>query len=207
MQAQSAFSVASDMSLQRNLDNTHPFLAIGQAIMGQLHLTGKSTLYGLFGIYTKGKYKTVLTAKARLPLTQPNSFVFTSRGMMRLRQLSVGYKRFISGQYDKPNHLNIYYTAGFGLIIGTVTNQFSPSVDTATYTTEKNLREGTGDFRRLTADLCIGGEYNLANDIFFYTDFRLAIPTTNYPYDLLSENKGSPLPACLHFGIRILFKN
>ena len=205
LQAQTRFSLATNLSLLRNFDNTHPYFAVGQTIQAQAHIGPKSTIYGWFGYYTHGKYNNELTATAKLPLTQPSSFSFTNHGDMRLRQVSFGYKRFLRGAFDKPNNLNIYFTAGFGLFIGTVINSFSTPVDTADYSVEKNLREGSGDFKRLTIDFGTGGEYNVANDIFLYSELRVSVPTTSYPYNLLLKNNITPLPATLNVGLRILF--
>jgi len=203
--AQPRFSVATTASLLRNMDNAHPFTTYGQTLQFQMHVSEKSTVYAWFSYYAHGKYKRSMQATARLPLTQPQSFSFTNRGDMQLRGISFGYKRFLRGAFNKANNLNIYMSAGFGLILGTVKNRYSVPVDTAAYTVENHLREGSGNFKRLTTDLTAGGEYNVATGIFFFSEFMIMIPTSDYPYDLLLKNNSSPLPVSLNAGFRVLF--
>jgi len=63
----------------------------------------------------------------------------------------------------------------------------------------------TGRFKRLTLDVGLGYEYPLATEIFFYSEARLMIPTTEYPSKYLSENNNAPFPATICLGMRIIF--
>ena len=124
---------------------------------------------------------------------------------MRLRQFSVGIKKFLIGSFDKLENFSLYGTAGFGLIIGTASNNFSTPVDTSSYTVQNNVVNGSGDFRRLTLDLGAGVEFPVSYEVFVYSEIRMHIPTTNYPNSYLLKSSNAPFPGGINLGIRILF--
>ena len=54
-------------------------------------------------------------------------------------------------------------------------------VDTALYIVGNNISGGSGNFKRLTFDICTGWETPVGYEIFLYTEARLHIPTSDYP--------------------------
>lgn len=124
---------------------------------------------------------------------------------MRLRQFSLGVKKYFIGSYDKLEKFNLYGAGGFGLIIGTASNNFSVPIDTSLYSIQNNVVYGSGDFKRLTLDLVGGVEFPVSYEMFVYTEMRLHIPTTNYPNNYLLKNSNAPFVAGINLGIRILF--
>ena len=126
---------------------------------------------------------------------------------MKLRQLSVGIKRYLIGSFKKTDQFNLYGAAGFGLIMGTASNIFSPAVDTLQYTVQNNIIAGSGDFKRLTLDITAGWELPVAYEIFVYSEARIHIPTTGYPNNYLLKNTNAPFTGSINLGIRILFND
>lgn len=198
-------SLATDISLLRNFDGQQPFTVIGQTVHGQWHVEEKNTLYAFFTYHSNGKYAKDLTASAKTTGTQPQNFSFTNRSEMRLRHLSFGVKRYFIGSYKKLEKVNLYASGGFGLIMGTAVNNFSIAVDTALYTVQNNVLNGSGDFKRLSFDLATGFEIPVAYEIFVYSEARIHIPTTNYPNSYLLKNKNAPFLGGINLGMRILF--
>lgn len=165
----------------------------------------KSTLYAWFTYYANGKYKSTLSATAKSPVTQPQRISFTNQSEMRLRQFSIGIKRYFIGSYEHLENFNLYAAGGFGLILGNASNTFSTYIDTARYTIQKNIVNGSGDFKRLTFDLIGGIEFPVSYEIFVYSEIRMLIPTTNYPSSYLLKNSNAPFLAGINLGIRVLF--
>ena len=60
---------------------------------------------------------------------------------------------------------------------------------------------------RLTFDMGLGYETQVAPDIYFYTEARLLIPTTEYPSDYLFVNEDAPLAGSINLGVRLFFNN
>ena len=199
------FSLATDISLLRNFDGQQPFTVIGQSVHGEWHVEEKNTLYAFFTYHSNGKYANDLTASAKTTGTQPQNFSFTNRSEMRLRHLSFGVKRYFLGSYKKLEKVNLYASGGFGLIMGTAVNNFSVTVDTALYTVQNNVLNGSGDFKRLSFDLATGFEIPVAYEIFVFSEARIHIPTTNYPNSYLLKNNNAPFLGGINLGIRILF--
>lgn len=122
---------------------------------------------------------------------------------MRYKHLSFGWKHFLKGSFDNEDSWNLYGYAGFGLMMGRVTNSFSAIIDTANYSVPVN--KGKANFKRLTCDLGLGWEVLLGSGIYFYNEARVEIPTTDYPSPYLFVNENAPLMASVNFGLRILF--
>jgi len=205
--AQARFSLASDVSLLRNFDGQQKFTAVGQTIIPQWHFDKKNTLYLWFSYHSNGKYRSTLTATAKSPSTIPQSFNFTNNSEMRLRQFSAGLKRYFIGDYEKSSDFNLYGMAGFGLIFGNASNNFSTAVDTALNTVQNGVVQGSGDFKRLTFDITGGAEFPVAFEIYIYTEIRLYIPTTSYPNNYLLKNSSAPFVGTINLGLRIPFFN
>ena len=205
LQAQVKFSLATDISLLHNFDGKQKFTAIGQTILPQWHFDKKNTLYAGFSYHGNGKYKSTLYAYAKSPSTQPQTLSFTNHSEMRLRQFFIGVKRFFIGDYDKLEGFNLYGAAGFGIIFGNATNNFSTIIDTALYSVQNNVVNGSGDFKRLTFDITGGVEFPVSYELFVYSEIRMHIPTTDYPNNYLLKNTNAPFLATINLGIRILF--
>jgi hypothetical protein len=88
-------------------------------------------------------------------------------------------------------------------MLGRVINTYSVSIDTTLYNVP--VRSGKANFKRLTLDLGLGWETPLGGDVYFYTEGRAWIPTTDYPSKYIFVNKNAPFVASLNFGVRILF--
>ena len=124
---------------------------------------------------------------------------------MRLRQFSLGVKKYFVGAFDKLEKFSLYGAAGFGLIIGSASNNFSTQVDTSLYTIQDNVIVGSGDFKRLSFDLSAGVDFPVSYEVFVYSEIRLHIPTTNYPNNYLLKNSNAPFLGGINLGIRVLF--
>ena len=205
LQAQVKFSVASDISFLRNFDGRQKFTVVGQTVIPQWHFDEKSTFYVWFSYHSNGKYKSTLLASAKSPPTQPQTISFTNQSEMRLRQFSIGIKKYLIGSYDKLENFSLYVTGGFGLIIGTASNTFSRFIDTSLYTVQNNVVHGVGDFKRLTLDISGGIDFPVSYEILIYTEVRMHIPTTNYPNSFLLKNSNAPFLGGINLGIRVLF--
>jgi opacity protein-like surface antigen len=205
LEAQVKFSLATDLSILRNFDGKQKFTVFGQTIIPQFHIDKKSSLYGWFTYHSNGKYKSSLTAKAKSVLTSPQTLAFTNQSEMRLRHFSVGYKKYFKGSFDNEKNFNLYGTFGFGLIMGTASNTFSQTIDTALYLIQDNVVNGSGDFKRLSFDIAGGIDYAISYDIFLYSEIRWHIPTTDYPNNYLLKSSKAPLLGGINLGLRILF--
>ena len=203
--AQVKFSLATDISLLHNFDGTQKFTVVGQTLVPQWHFDKKTTVYAWFSYHSNGKYESTLIATAKSPGTQPQSFSFTSQSQMRLRQLSIGFKKYLIGSFEKLENFSLYGAGGFGLMLGTASNNFSTFIDTALYTIQNNAVHGTGDFKRLTFDVTAGVDFPVSYELFVYTEVRVHIPTTNYPNSYLLKNSNAPFLGGINLGIRVLF--
>lgn len=205
LHAQVKFSLATDFSLLHNFDGKQKFTVVGQSVIPQWHIDKKTTTYAWFTYHANGKYKSTLVATAKSGVPFPQSFSFTNNSEMRLRQFSVGIKKYLIGSFDKLENFSLYGSAGFGLIIGTASNNFSTPVDTASYTVQNNVVNGSGDFKRLTLDITAGIDFPVSYEIFIYSEIRMHIPTTNYPNSYLLKNSNAPFVGGINLGIRVLF--
>lgn len=203
--AQVKFSLATDVSLLHNFDGKQKFTVVGQSLVPQFHLDKKNTVYAWFTYHGNGKYKSTLLASAKSSSTQPQGITFTNQSEMRLRQFSLGIKRYFVGSFEKLENFSFYGTAGFGLMIGTASNSFSTFIDTSLYSIQNNIVNGAGDFKRLTFDITGGFDFPVAYEIFVYSEIRMHIPTTNYPNSYLLKNSNAPLLGTINLGIRVLF--
>ncbi len=197
-------SVTTDLSLLRSLSEGQKFTAIGQTVQFQYHFTLKETGYAWISFYSPGKYRNLLTATAKDPLTTPATINYTSRSELRFRQISLGWKHYFKGAYDGEDPFNIYGTAGFGLLLSKIENTYDQAIDTAFYVLPEKAIAGSGDFRRLTFDLALGTELKLGSGIYFYTELRSWLPASSNPSPYLFD-KYTPQVAILNGGIRILF--
>lgn len=202
--AQNAFSITTDVSILRSLTRGHKFFAFGQTVQGNFHLSPKWTAYTSIGYYTNGKTNNELTAVAKDPLMH-SDFNFSSNSSLRFRQVSLGFKRYVKGNYSNgESAFNVYTITGLGLLFGRVENGYSQPVDTADYMVPQQALEGSTAFKRLTLDLGLGAETMLGAGIYFYTDARTWIPASDFPTPYLFSNN-VPRTVSINAGIRILF--
>ena len=176
-----------------------------QSVIPQWHVDKRTTLYAWFTYHASGKYNSTLLATAKTPATQPQTISFANHSEMRLRQFSLGVKKYFIGSFDQLEGFNLYGAGGFGLIIGTASNNFSINIDTSLYNIQNNIVNGSGDFKRLSIDLVGGVEFPVAFEIFVYSEIRMHIPTTDYPNDYLLKNSNAPFLGGINLGIRVLF--
>lgn len=197
------FSIATDLGVLRNFRKGQQFWSFGHTIQGQFHITGKDGIYGWLSYYANGKFSNDITATAKSPLTIPQQINYKNRALMAFKHLSIGWKRYLKGNYDAEEGWNLYTYAGFGVLFGRVENSQSVVPDTATYNVP--VRNGKARFKRLTLDLGLGVEYPLGADVFLYTEGRAWVPTTDYPSKYVFVNNNAPMTGMFNVGVRILF--
>ena len=203
--AQIKFSAATDLSILHNFDPQQKFTVIGQTILPQWHFDKKNTVYAWLTYHANGKYENTVIASAKSPATQPQTISFTNQSVMRLRQISFGFKRYLIGSFNHLEKFNLYAAGGFGVIYGKASNTFSTYIDTALYTIQYNVVHGAGDFKRLTFDITGGFEFPVSYEMYIYSEIRMYIPTTDYPSKYLMNNAHAPLLGSINLGIRIIF--
>ncbi|HEX7847011.1 MAG TPA: hypothetical protein VF476_14520 [Chitinophagaceae bacterium] len=197
------FSLATDIGVLRSFKKEQRFLTFGHTIQGVFHVAPKDALYVWISYYKNGKFDNDLTATAKSGLTIPQEVKYKNKASMRLRQLSMGWKRYLKGTYDNEDRYNIYGYAGLGLLFGRMTNQHSTVIDTAQY--DLPVLSGEKAFKRLTLDLGLGVEQPIGNALFLYVEGRAWIPASDYPSKYLFVNDNAPVMGMINAGIRILF--
>lgn len=197
------FSIATDLGLQRSFKKGQQYWAGGHTIQVQFHFTPKDGAYAWVSYYTNGKFSNNVTATAKSAVTVPQQINYVNNAVMRFKQISIGWKKYLRGAFNIEEGWNIYGYAGFGLILGRVDNAHSVSIDTTVY--QVPVRIGKANFKRLTLDLGLGWEVPLGGDVFFYAEGRAWIPTSDYPSKYIFVNDNAPLVAMINAGIRILF--
>jgi hypothetical protein len=200
---QQMFSIASDVSIQRNFKKEQLYWALGHTTNAIFHLTPKDGIYLWFAYYSNGRFNNNLTAVARSPLTAPQQVSYLNSARMRLKQFSVGWRKYLRGSPDAETGYNIYGYAGFGLLLGRMDNSHSVSIDTVLYNVP--VLSGKANFKRLTVDLGIGWEIPIGGDFYFFTEGKVWVPASNYPSKYIFVNNNAPYVAMLGTGIRIVF--
>ncbi len=201
--SQAEFSLATDLSVLRNLNKGQEFWTIGQTVKGNFHFTDKTAGYVWLSYYGKGNFTTTSDAEAKSAFTVPQFINYSVRSSVRYRQVSVGLKRYFKGTYNFEA-VNIYGYAGFGLMLGKVDNVFRADIDTTRYTIQPPL-QGSGKFNRLTFDAGLGTEYPVAPDIYIYSELRTWIPSSGFPSQYLHNNNNVPSILAFNIGARLLF--
>jgi len=197
------FSIATDLGLQRSFKKGQQYWAGGHTAQAQFHFTPKDGAYAWVSYYTNGKFSNNVTATAKSAVTVPQQITYVNYAVMRFKQFSIGWKKYLKGAYNIEEGWNIYGYAGFGLLLGRIENTHSVSIDTAVY--QVPVRTGKANFKRLTLDLGLGWEVPLGADVFLYAEGRAWIPTTDYPSKYIFVNDNAPLAGMVNVGIRILF--
>jgi len=197
------FGLATDLSMLRSFKKEQRFWAIGQTINFNFHFTSRDGAYAWLSYYTKGEFSNDLAATAKSGTTVPQQIHYQNSSEMRLKHISLGWKRYLKGASDIETKWSLYGYSGFGLMFGRILNTHSVPIDTSDYIVP--VQSGKAKFKRLTFDLGAGFEKPIGGDIYFYLEARVLIPTTDYPSEYLLVNDNAPLTAAANFGFRILF--
>lgn len=201
--SQARFSIATDLSVQHNFKKEQRFTVIGHTVQAQFHLTPKEGIYVWFVYYSNGKFKNNLDAPARSLSTSPSHIAYVNSANMRLKEFSLGWKKYLKGTCESEKGFNIYAYAGFGLLLGRVENKHSVAIDTSLY--DVPVISGRANFKRLTIDPGIGFDKYLGGDFFVYAEARAWIPTEGYPSKYIYINDRAPWAGMASVGLRILF--
>ncbi len=200
---QPLFSLATDFDIQHSFKKEQRYWAVGQTIQGHFHFTPKEGLYLWASYYSEGKFSNDLTATAKSGSTNPQQINYVNNASMRFKHVSVGWKHYWKGTYNLDESWGLYGYAGFGLMLGRVINTHSVAIDSSIYAV--SVLSGKANFKRLTFDLGLGWEIPIGSTLYFYTEGRVWVPTTDYPSDHIFVNNNAPFVASLNFGFRILF--
>jgi hypothetical protein len=203
--AQLKFSFATDVSGVRNFSPHQQFWALGQTVRPEIHITDRESFYTWISYHSPGRFKNDFTAIAKSSSTSPQSLKFTVNGLWRMREFSLGWKHYFKGSYNADKQWNVYGIAGLGLMLTRIKNTFSQVIDTSIYHLPPNPVAGSGEFRRLTVDLGIGGEMSLGGDFYVYGDLRTYLPASSYRSPYLHYYKNVPVPLMANLGVRVLF--
>lgn len=197
------FSMATDLSVQHSFKKEQRFTVIGQTVHAHFHLTPKDGIYVSFAYYSNGKFKNDLSATAKSALTIPQQIGYVNSANMRLKQFSVGWKKYLKGSAEAERNWNLYAYAGFGLLLGRVENTHSTVIDTSLY--DQPVASGRANFKRLTFDTGLGFEKYLGGDLYIYSEGRVWIPTDGYPSSYIYINDKAPWTGMFSLGLRVLF--
>jgi hypothetical protein len=200
--AQAAFSIATDLSVLHDFTKDQQFTSFGQTVQLNFHFTKKESLYTWISYYTNGKYQNDLTALPKFLSTTPPSVPYTSSSQIGYRQISVGWKHYFKESFDAETSHAIYGLAGFGVMFGRVGNTFNKTIDTAKYRVAQ--LPGNGKFRRLTFDVGLGVEAPIGTGFYFYGELRTWLSASDFPSPYLYNNDG-PRVLLLNAGLRLLF--
>jgi len=201
--AQSGFSIVTDLTGQHNFKKGQEYTSIGQTLQALFHITAKDGIFISFSYYSNGHFKNDLVATARSGNTVPSQIRYVNSAKMRLKELSLGWRKYLVGNAETETGYNFYVYAGFGLELGRVINTHSVNIDTALYSLP--VLPGTANFKRLTIDPGVGIEHYLLADFSAYAEFRAWIPTTDYPSKYIFVTDKAPFVGMLCVGLRIIF--
>ena len=197
------FSLGTDVGALHSFKKDQRFWCAAQTITGNFSFSQKDGLYVWFYYTINGKFSNDLTANAKSVFTVPMQVNYTNDANLRFSHISIGWKHYLKGGYDSEKSWNLYFYGGFGLMFGAVENRHSTTIDTADYVTP--VLQGKGHFKRLTFDVGLGYEIRVAPEIYFYTEARLLLPTTDYPSDYLFIDEDAPLTGSINAGVRLYF--
>jgi hypothetical protein len=199
---QTRFSLATDLGVQHSFKKDQRFWAVGHTVHGHFHFTPKDGLYAWISYYSNGTFQNEAVATAKSPATIPQQIIYHNTSVMRLKHISIGWKKYLKGTYDSESW-NIYGFGGFGLMLGRLNNRHSNAIDTSLYNAP--VLTGAAKFKRLTLDLGLGWESHIGGETYVYVESRVWIPTTDYPSKHILVNNNAPLIGTLSLGVRILF--
>ena len=202
---QTEFSISTDLSALRSFKKDQRFWAFSHVLMVHAHFTAKDGAYIWYGYSSPGKFHNNFVATAKSPATFPQAMDFKSYTQISFRHLSIGWKHYLAGSYNSEGLWSLYFTAGFGLVSGRVTNSFTIATDTSNYNFPFNPVNGEGKFKRLTFDAALGYEVPLGMAIYLYGEVRAWIPASDYPSKYLFVNDNAPFAGTASLGLRVLF--
>ena len=197
------FSLATDVSILHSFKKEQRYWSIGQTVCFHFHLTPRDGAYAWIAYYSNGKFGNTINATAKSTTTVPQSVSYRNRSELLFKHVSLGWKRYLKGNFDAEKNWNLYTYAGFGLMLGHVVNAHSVNIDTSVYTVP--VLSGRANFKRLTLDIGLGAEFPVGADIYLYFEGRALVPTTDYPSQYLFINKHAPFTGAVNAGLRILF--
>ncbi len=195
--------MATDLTIQRNFKKEQRYWSVGQTIRTDIHITPKEGIYAWFAYYTNGKFRNNVVATAKSSTTNPQQVAYLNSAKMRIKQVSIGWKKYLRGSSQEEKHFNYYIFAGFGLELGRIINIHSVIIDTSLYTLP--VLGGQANFKRLTIDPGLGIEHYLGGDISMYVEARVWIPTTDYPSTFIFVNEDAPWVGMINIGFRVIF--
>lgn len=197
------FSLSNDAGIQRNFKKEQRYWSLGNTTQAVFHFTPKTGVYVSYAYFTRGIFKNNVTATAKSPSTILQKINYTNSTRMKLRIFSVGWRKYLKGNNNIEDGWNLYGFAGFGLLLGNVDNTHSVSIDSVIYTIP--VHSGKAAFKRLTFDIGMGWETPIGGDLFFFTEGKVWVPTTDYPSKYIFANSNAPFVAMLGVGIRVAF--
>ncbi len=197
--------MATDVAATVSFKKDQRFLVIGETILVHFHVTEKEGAYLWYGYSAPGKFHNDFVATAKSPGTTPQEMDFKNYSQIRFRHFSLGWKHYLVGAYNSETSPNLYFTAGFGLVGGRVTNTYTIIKDTINYDFPANPVDGKGSFKRLTFDAALGFEIPIGMEIYLYGEARAWIPASDYPSKYLFINDNAPFIGTANVGLRILF--
>ncbi len=197
------FSIATDLGIQRSFKKDQQYWAVGHTVHAHFNYSKRNGVYAWISYYSNGKFTNALQATAKSPSTNPQQISYSNHALMRFKHISLGWRHYLKGDITAAKKLNLYFYAGWGLMLGRIQNTDSPLIDTSIYLLP--VARGKANFKRLTIDIGLGWEWPIGSDIYFYNEGRVWLPTTDYPSKFLFINRKAPLVASLNFGLRILF--
>lgn len=203
IQAQQGFSFLTDLSTQHNFKKGQRYTVIGQTVQANFHFTAKEAAYIWFAWYSNGKFDDKLNASARSLTTNPQQISYTNQSKMRLKEISIGYKKYLLGNFEAEKGISVYGSIGFGLVLGRMQNAHSVNIDTSLY--DLPVYAGQANFKRLTIDPALGLERYLGADFYVYAEIKCWIPTTDYPSKFILRNENAPYTGMASLGMRIRF--
>lgn len=207
IQAQTVFSLGTNVSLFRNTSPQQKFWTVGQYIEGYAHFSKKESGYAWINYATESNFKNTFSAVAKDPQTVPSSLNYTINSKWRFNQFSLGWKHYIKGSFDNEASWNLYSLVGFGLAYVHIDNTYESVVDTTLYSAENLPSQGSNTYKKLTFDLGLGVDYALGSDLYLYGDVRAWLPASDKTSTYLINNKNAPQPIIFSVGIRILFSH
>lgn len=196
-------SFCTDLTVQHNFKQEQRYTSIGQTIQVNIMLTPREGIYSWFSYYANGNFHNDVVASAKSATTVPAQIAYRNSSKMRLKQFSIGYKKYLLGSSENEKSLNLYGYIGLGLELGRVINSHSVIIDSSLYTIP--VLSGQANFKRLTLDPGIGVDHHIGGDLYVYTEVRAWIPTSDYPSRYIYKNEQAPWVGMACLGIRILF--
>ena len=202
---QHPFSIATDFNLQRSFKKGTQYWAVGQILSAQLHFSSKDAGYAWLGYFSNGRFSNQVLATPKIPISSLPGLPYTSNTRMRFKHVSLGWKHYLLGDAMTERRPGAYTLAGLGILLGLVQNDHAEAIDTNSYYLP--VLPGRQNFKRMTLDLGIGGEYYLGADLYIFGEAKAIIPMTDAPNRYLLDNKYTPYTGSLSVGFRILFNN